>query len=213
MAQAKQKPVKGNIKFRVQAGKATPAPPVGSMLGAHGVNMMDFINAFNEQTRELGDQLLSVKVKIFEDRTFVFTYKGETTANLTRVFESLRDPLVELIGKIKDSPHKTPASILERKYPAAAQEKLARLAATAVGFDFQAGRLDVSVHPFCSGLGPGDTRMTTRYDESYFSDAFFGVLHETGHGLYNQGLKTEHYGTPLGSAVSLGIHESQSAPY
>jgi len=78
------KPVKANIKFRVPAGKATPAPPVGSTLGAHGVNMMDFINAFNEQTRELGDQLLSVRVKIFEDRTFTFTYKGETSANLIR---------------------------------------------------------------------------------------------------------------------------------
>jgi large subunit ribosomal protein L11 len=78
------KPVKANIKFRIQGGKATPAPPVGSMLGAHGVNMMDFINAFNEQTRELGDQLLSVRVQIYEDRTFVFSYKGETTANLIR---------------------------------------------------------------------------------------------------------------------------------
>jgi len=135
---------------------------------------------------------------------------GETTANLTRVFESLRDPLVQLIGKIKDSSHKTPAEILERKYPVAAQESLARQAAAAVGFDFDAGRLDVSTHPFCTGLGPGDTRMTTRYDENYFGDAFFGVLHETGHGLYNQGLKAEHFGTPLGSAVSLGIHESQS---
>ncbi len=78
------KPVRANIKFRVPAGKATPAPPVGSTLGAHGVNMMDFINTFNEQTRELGDQLLSVRVRIFEDRTFSFTYKGETTANLIR---------------------------------------------------------------------------------------------------------------------------------
>ena len=66
------KPVKANIKFRIQGGKATPAPPVGSMLGAHGVNMMDFINAFNDQTKELGDQLLSVRVQIYEDRTFIF---------------------------------------------------------------------------------------------------------------------------------------------
>ncbi len=78
------KPVKGVIKFRVAAGKATPAPPVGSTLGAHGVNMMDFINTFNDQTRDLGDQLLSVKVTIFEDRTFTFTFKGETGANLIR---------------------------------------------------------------------------------------------------------------------------------
>lgn len=83
MAQAK-KPVKGIIKFRLNGGKATPAPPVGSTLGAHGVNMMDFINAFNDQTRELGDQLLSIKVTIFEDRTFTFSYKGETMANQLR---------------------------------------------------------------------------------------------------------------------------------
>src|SRR5438270_9496601 len=80
---AEVKPVKGRVKFRVEAGKATPAPPVGSILGAQGVNMMDFINAFNEQTREL-DGLLNVKVTIFEDRTFTFAYKGETGANLIR---------------------------------------------------------------------------------------------------------------------------------
>jgi len=134
----------------------------------------------------------------------------ETTAGLRRVFESLREPLVELIGRITSSGRKAPVEILERHYPAAAQEKLAREAAAAVGFDFQAGRLDVSVHPFCSGLGPGDTRLTTRYDERYFGDAFFGVLHETGHGLYDQGLPAEHFGTPLGNSISLGIHESQS---
>ena len=80
---AETKPVKGRVKFRVLAGKATPAPPVGSILGAQGVNMMDFINAFNDATRELED-LLNVKVTIFEDRTFTFAYKGETAANLIR---------------------------------------------------------------------------------------------------------------------------------
>jgi large subunit ribosomal protein L11 len=78
-----KKPVKANIKFRVPAGKATPAPPVGSMLGAHGVNMMDFINAFNDQTREL-DGLLNVRVAIYEDRSFDFSVKGESAANLIR---------------------------------------------------------------------------------------------------------------------------------
>jgi len=84
MAVAKAKPVKANIKFRVQAGKATPAPPVGSTLGAHGVNMMDFINAFNDQTRDMGDAKLTVKVRIFEDRSFTFTYKSENMANQIR---------------------------------------------------------------------------------------------------------------------------------
>ena len=81
---AVEKKVKSNIKFRVTAGKATPAPPVGSMLGAHGVNMMEFINAFNDQTRDMGDVLLTVKVAIFEDRTFTFAVKGETMANQIR---------------------------------------------------------------------------------------------------------------------------------
>jgi len=135
----------------------------------------------------------------------------ETAANLRRVFESLRGSLVELIAKIQSSPRKAPVEILHRSFPAAAQEKLAREAASAVGFDFQAGRLDVSLHPFCTDIGPGDVRMTTRYDDHYFGDAFFGVLHETGHALYEQGLPSEkHFGSPLAAAVSLGIHESQS---
>lgn len=84
MAAPKAKAIKANIKFRLAPGKATPAPPVGSMLGAQGVNMMDFVNAFNEQTRELPDEKLTVKVKIFEDRTFEFTFKGDTVAVLIR---------------------------------------------------------------------------------------------------------------------------------
>lgn len=135
---------------------------------------------------------------------------GETTENLRRVFEQLRVPLVELIEKIVGSGRKAPLEILERPYPPEAQAKLGRQAAEAVGFDFQAGRLDVSLHPFCTGIGPGDTRMTTRFDPNFFGDAFFSVLHESGHALYDQGLPKEHFGTPRGEAVSLGIHESQS---
>src|SRR5262249_4351094 len=65
-------------------------------------------------------------------------------------------------------------------------------------------------HPFCSGIGPGDCRLTTRYNAHFFNEAFFGTLHESGHGIYDQGLDPTHFGTPMGSAVSLGIHESQS---
>jgi carboxypeptidase Taq len=133
------------------------------------------------------------------------------TPEIRQVFENLRGPLVELIGRITSSGKKAPLEILERSYPAAQQEKLARAGAEVIGFDFVSGRLDVSVHPFCNGIGPGDTRMTTRYDERYFGDAFFGVLHETGHGLYEQGLpKKGHVGEPIARSVSLGIHESQS---
>ena len=136
---------------------------------------------------------------------------NETATGVRKVFESLRDPLIELVAKIAGSSRKAPVEILERKYPKALQERFAREAAEAIGFDFNAGRLDVTVHPFCSGPGAGDTRMTTRYDEDYFGDAFFSVLHETGHALYEQGLdKMNHFGEPIAQAVSLGIHESQS---
>lgn len=81
---AEKKVVKANVKFRLGAGKASPAPPVGSILGAQGVNMMEFVNQFNDQTRDLGDQDLAVKVTIYEDRSFTFTTKGEPTANLIR---------------------------------------------------------------------------------------------------------------------------------
>ena len=135
---------------------------------------------------------------------------GETAANLRKVFENLRGPLVELVRKIASSGKKAPLELLERHYPKAQQEAFAKEAAKAVGFDFESGRLDVTMHPFCTDLGPGDVRMTTRYDESFFGDAFFSVLHETGHALYEQGLPHEHFGTPAGQAISLGIHESQS---
>ena len=135
---------------------------------------------------------------------------GETSANLARVFAALREDLVPLVQAIQGSGRQPDLSILQREYPIPAQEAFGRAAAAAIGFDFEAGRLDVTTHPFCSGIGPGDTRLTTRYNVHDFVDAFFGVLHETGHGLYDQGLDPAHFGTPMGSAVSLGIHESQS---
>lgn len=135
---------------------------------------------------------------------------GETTARLTELFAGLRDDLVGLVGAIADAKRCPDLSILHREYPVDRQEAFGKAAAAAIGFDFTAGRLDVTTHPFCSGIGPGDTRITTRYNPQDFGDAFFSILHETGHGLYDQGLDLTHYGTPMGDAVSLGIHESQS---
>ncbi|HMB96684.1 MAG TPA: hypothetical protein VKK61_11640, partial [Tepidisphaeraceae bacterium] len=133
---------------------------------------------------------------------------NETVAGVQKIFDSFRKQLVELIAKISASPRKAPLELLEGKFPTPLQDKISRQAATAIGFDFAAGRLDVTVHPFCDGIGPGDTRMTTRFDETVFGDALFSVLHETGHALYEQGLpKAEHFGLPVAEAISLGIHE------
>ncbi len=90
------------------------------------------------------------------------------------------------------------------------QKEFNRRVAEAFGFDFSAGRIDTTTHPFCSGISPGDCRITTRYEESDFTSSLYGVMHEAGHGLYEQGLPEGDFGTPIGSACSLGIHESQS---
>jgi carboxypeptidase Taq len=135
---------------------------------------------------------------------------GATTAEVTRLFADLRHDLAPLVAAVAASGRAPPREVLEREYPVDRQRVFAEAAAAAVGFDFEAGRLDESAHPFCSGFGPGDCRLTTRYSAWHFNEAFFGVLHEAGHGLYEQGLPAEHFGTPVGSYCSLGIHESQS---
>ncbi len=135
---------------------------------------------------------------------------GETAENLTRVLGAFRDELVPLVEAILGSGKRPDVSMLEREYPVDRQAKFGEAAAKAIGFDFHRGRLDITAHPFCIGIGPGDTRITTRYDRNLFSQAFFGILHEAGHGLYEQGMDPEHSGTPMAEAISLGIHESQS---
>jgi carboxypeptidase Taq len=151
---------------------------------------------------------------------------GARSSELEVVFRALRSELVPLIAAIRqDAPRTMGAAggsvagrsrggdsdaVLKRNYPRERQRIFGEAVAAALGFDFQRGRLDVTAHPFCSGIGPGDCRITTRFDERDFGDALFSILHEVGHGLYEQGLDEAHHGTPMGEAVSLGVHESQS---
>lgn len=135
---------------------------------------------------------------------------NELTSNITRVLAGLRQALVPLVSAIAGSSRRPDVSIVSRRYPIGLQEQFSRAAAAQVGFDFRRGRLDVTAHPFCTGLGPHDCRITTRYEEHFFNCAFFGTLHEAGHGIYDQGLRADVYGLPPAEAVSLGIHESQS---
>lgn len=136
---------------------------------------------------------------------------GATTAEVAAVFADLRADLVDLVGRIKDAPRKPNKSIVERSYDTELQKVFGESVAAAIGFDFNSGRLDITTHPFCSGFGPGDTRITTRYNPKRLNDALFGIMHETGHALYEMGInKKDYFGTPMGAATSLGIHESQS---
>ncbi len=133
-----------------------------------------------------------------------------TTAEIRTVLGGLRDELVPFLAEIAESKVRPDTSMLERAYPIDRQKNLARELAVRIGFDFDRGRIDETTHPMCAELGAEDCRISTRYDEQFLPSALFSVLHEGGHALYEQGLPTELFGLPLGTSVSLGIHESQS---
>ena len=135
---------------------------------------------------------------------------GANADELRAVFTTLQPAITALLPAAVERCASTPRSLLLGDYPIPAQQAFNREVAAALGFDFTAGRIDTTTHPFCTGLGPSDCRLTTRYSEADFTVSLYGIMHEAGHGLYDQGLPKEHYGTPAGSAASLGIHESQS---
>jgi carboxypeptidase Taq len=137
--------------------------------------------------------------------------RGATVAQLDALFDRLQPELVDLVGAATGREGKDARCLLGTA-PVAAQQAFNREVAAGIGFDFEAGRIDTAVHPFCTTLGPRDIRLTTRYAENDFTSSLFGVLHEAGHGMYEQGLPFDptHPALPRARAVSLGIHESQS---
>ncbi|HEX5724735.1 MAG TPA: carboxypeptidase M32 [Longimicrobiaceae bacterium] len=136
---------------------------------------------------------------------------GARTADVERTFTALRAELAPLIRAVATSGQRPDTAWMRAPIPVERQVAFTRALVERIGFDLEAGRLDVSTHPFCEGVGPGDVRLTTRYHEDQFPSALGSTLHETGHGLYEQNLpKAERFGQPLGEAASTGIHESQS---
>ncbi len=135
---------------------------------------------------------------------------GTTIAELQPVFATLKARLVPLLKRITESRVQIDDSILHRSYDQTRQLEFGRLVLTAMGYDFKRGRLDLSAHPFTTSFHPTDVRVTTRVHEHELQSCLFSCIHEGGHGLYDQGLDQQHFGTPLGDSVSLGIHESQS---
>lgn len=134
---------------------------------------------------------------------------GTTTAEVARVFEALHAELVPIVRALGARPPADDAP-LHGHFPAAAQWALAHQLLGDLGFDLRRGRLDASAHPFTTTFAIDDVRLTTRVDEGFFPSAFFGTLHEAGHGLYEQGIDPALARTPLADGASLGLHESQS---
>jgi carboxypeptidase Taq len=135
---------------------------------------------------------------------------GGSTAAIDRLFDDLAARLPRLIAGALERQAARPAPLApEGPFPIAAQRRVGVTLMQRLGFDFSHGRLDVSLHPFCGGT-PDDVRLTTRYDEADFGRALMGVLHETGHALYELGLPAAWRRQPVGNARGMSLHESQS---
>ncbi len=137
---------------------------------------------------------------------------GMNSTRLDAIFGDLRQWLPGLIQQVRDKQSRQPLTLPQGPYPVAAQRALCEQVMRLLGFDFTAGRLDVSTHPFCGGV-PEDVRMTTRFNEDDFLGSLLGTVHETGHGRYEQNLPRDWLGQPLAQARSMAIHESCSLSF
>lgn len=135
---------------------------------------------------------------------------GARTAELEALFAPLEASLSRLVHEVATARPRVDGTMLRGRFPLAQQLALGRMIGQCAGFEFTRGRLDASAHPFCMGIAASDVRLTWRGDVADFRPGLFGILHEVGHGLYEQGLPAAWQGSPLAEPASLGIHESQS---
>jgi carboxypeptidase Taq len=135
---------------------------------------------------------------------------GMTTAEVKRLFDDLKTELVPLIAAISQRGDVVDDRCLHGHFPAEQQRNFCLQVITCFGFNAESWRLDSTVHPFANNSAISDIRVTTRYNEAYLAPALFGSMHETGHGLYENGISPSLERTPLSNGASLGLHESQS---
>ena len=135
--------------------------------------------------------------------------KGLTVSKVDSLFVELKTPLLNLLDSLKNK-RSIDNSFLFQEFKKDNQWEFGLEILNRIGFDFEAGRQDISLHPFTTNFSSKDVRVTTRIDEHDFSNMTWSCLHEGGHALYEQGLPADQYGLPLGEYCSLSIHESQS---
>jgi carboxypeptidase Taq len=147
----------------------------------------------------------------YEESPYDALLDGYEPAMTVKKLQALFEPLSgELSQLVTAAAAKKPLKLPKKTYDLDKQKAFNRAIAEAFGYDFNRGRLDESPHPFTTGFHPTDVRITTRYDKDDFWISLGATIHETGHALYEQGLPEKFFATPLGSSVSLGVHESQS---
>lgn len=135
--------------------------------------------------------------------------RGIGAGDVAPVFDAYEGFLADALPAAEARTRAAPPANPSGPFPAAVQEALCRELSALVGLDYGHARLDRSAHPFCGGT-PTDVRITTRYDEADFAGALLGVLHETGHALYERGLPAAWRRQPVGEAAGMAAHESQS---
>lgn len=139
--------------------------------------------------------------------------RGLTVEKLDKIFSELRDGIVEILEEIKKSDKKIDTNILKGNFDVDKQKEFSLNVLETMGFDLEAGRLDVSAHPFTTNMGNKDVRLTTNYHKNEFTSALFSTIHEGGHGIYEQNISDDLENTGLSSGASMAIHESQSRFY
>ena len=170
----------------------------------HLQNVIDFSREFIDYWGYDGDKYNTLLDK-YE--------RGLTVEKLDKVFSELRDGIVEILDNIKKSNKSIKTDILKGDFEISKQKELSLAVLQKMGFDLEAGRLDVSVHPFTTNMGNKDVRLTTHYNKDEFTSALFSTIHEGGHGIYEQNISDDLEGTGLNCGASMAIHESQSRFY
>jgi carboxypeptidase Taq len=135
---------------------------------------------------------------------------GLTAADVELVFGRLRSAIVPLVRAIGERQDAVDDGVLDRDFDADRQVAFSLEVVRQLGYDLERGRQDISAHPFCMGMGPGDVRITTRVRSNIRDSCLFSSIHESGHAMYEQGVSTDLERTPLCSGASPGVHESQS---
>ncbi len=192
---------------------------------AVSIAFQSWIKARKEDNFDIYIPALTEIVKIQREKAEILGYKdhpynalmntyepGATVKDIDALFKDVKEKLTPFTEKIF-AQKKPDNQFMFQNYPHQKQWDFGLDILKQLGFDFDAGRQDLSEHPFTTSFNPQDVRLTTRVNENNFYDMLWSCIHEGGHGLYEQGLLEEQYGLPCGSAISLGIHESQSRLY
>jgi carboxypeptidase Taq len=171
-------------------------------------NFREVVRLAREEARLLAEETGLARYDALMDR-----YEpGVRAADIERIFADLKQWLPQLTTRVQAKQRDEKITTPTGTFPVAAQRSMNLAVMKLLGFDFEAGRLDESVHPFSGGV-PEDVRLTTRYREDDFAQSLLGTIHETGHARFEQNLPRAWLGQPIGVARSYGIHESQSLSF